>query len=214
MNKIFFYLFVIVELFYLDDLKAQLTYRPNSLERLSRSTRGFSLGIGTGITQISNSKYYSQVKSGQISPGIGFSLDAKYNKHPFSINLSLFSSNFSLESPNLIDSDDEVNVKHTGMELGLNMALLHFTRWLVPFIGMGYQKSVLGSGITWLGIEDEEKAEYLYVSNTSCPIIRAGCGIHISQINLEFVYKRSLFTEKAFNQLSGSIFYNGSFTRI
>ena len=67
------------------------------------------------------------------------------NYYPFKIDGILFDSHFKT---------DENKYRFTGFELGTALQLNPFFKTIMPYVGVAYQKAMLGNGFLIYGIKD------------------------------------------------------------
>lgn len=203
MKKYFIFIFMIVFSIHLSCQNS--SFRITKFEQNKRYLNGFSLGLGASIGDFLNTKFQNQLKSDNIKINPGFVLEAKYIFYPLIINSTLFGNNFSLGKNNNIKNGVEVKIKHTGIEGGVSVALMPFTKILTPYVGVGYQYGIIGSGISWLGIEDKDNADILSVTNASTLVFKSGFCVNINQFHLNLDYHKGLDNNLNFNQFSATI---------
>jgi len=186
-------------------LSQSSNFRITKFEQNKRYLNGISVGLGASIGDFLNTKFHNQLKSDNIKINPGFVLEIKYIHYPLIINSTLFGNNFTLGKNNNIKNGDEVKIKHTGIEGGVSVALMPFTKIITPYIGVGYQYGVVGIGISWLGIEDKDNADILSVTNASTLVFKSGFCVNINQFHLNFDYHKGLDNNLNFNQFSATI---------
>ena len=183
-------------------LQAQLVPK-SKFEQVKDHVDGFGLGGGLMIGNLLNRKFVNSVQNGEIKIEPAASLEMEYNKFPFAINFSLFSSKFSLNS----SSAQGLVARHTGGEIGVTTALIHSLKRFFPYSGLAAQKGVIGTGILFTGLKDKENSSTPYsVKDLSSVVFKFGAYYQpIDYMAIKLEYRSQL---KLSNEPLGFNFYS------
>jgi len=175
-------------------------------QKMRKVVRGTNIEFGLNQTNFLTNRFNQLVNDEQVSQVLydGFAAGIDVKAFPMAFGVKYFNNKFNLsESTSGFYFDSDVSeVKHIGVSLGTSIYLFHFTKYFLPYIGVGYQFGMLE------GKEEEvEYRSHLYTGYGSF-------GLEVFPFNglgFKAEYLRSVFhsgDDRKFNQYNISILFN------
>ena len=174
------------------------TYAQSKYNLTKQELQEFRVGVGATYTQWLNNSYYQKVQNNDISASPGFSILMSRNYFPFKVDVILFDSHFKT---------DENKYRFTGFELGTALQLNPFFKTVMPYVGVAYQKAMLGNGFLIYGIKDEDSDDPLNVMNINGLYSKLGIDFNFRKFGINIEYKNSFIKNFHNEQYSLFLFY-------
>ena len=181
------------------DLSGQAT----GFTRSRDFNNGLFLNLGYHQSAFLNTRFASTVGTeGLKRAGLRYQAEVQLVKMPFVFNFAYFDNNF--ESDQLSGRfDPETKISHRGMELGASLVLLPDVKWLLPYAGVGYQRTAVQ---TWTDDDSSNVNDF----SSSVPVrglsAKGGAMIKFAPgFGLGAEYRRTLALNdnvRAYNQMS------------
>lgn len=172
-------------------------------------------GIGLVSSEFLNAGFNQSVQDEIVEArGIGPELSVHGNLMPFMLEVSYFSSTFYVDSDHpIFDGHDNggQGIRHRGMAGSISLSVLPTSRYIFPYVGVGYHLSHLGTGDEFATPDDVTYDNPLNsIVNVSTPIVQAGLHINFSR-KLAFMaeYTRGTSSTRGMNMLSARLIYRG-----
>ena len=116
-----------------------------TLSEKYQSMNGINISAGVITSNFLNENFSNKINKKIIQRKIGYNVDINLTKFPLNLNLTYFLSNYKLNEYAGIYNKN-VPIRHEGFEVGGIVYLFHFTKKILPFVGIGYQDSSIGVG--------------------------------------------------------------------
>lgn len=174
------------------------TYAQSKYKVTKQELQEFRVGLGATYTQWLNSTYNQKFQSKDITASPGFSILMSRNYFPFKIDAILFDSHFKTK---------EDKYRFTGFELGSALQLNPFFKTIMPYVGIAYQKAVLGNGFLIYGIKDEDSDDPLNVMKINGFYTKVGIDFNFRKFGINLEYKNSFIKNFHNEQFCLFLFY-------
>ncbi len=186
---------------------AQRQYSDTPFDRTRRSLNGFTLALGAIQGNFFSPVLQDAVRSNTIQPKPGFLLEVRYAVYPVTFDFAMYNASYQLDAFGGQPADGGLTARHTGGEIGATIGLFHFNRLFVPFVGAGYQKGILGTGVLWLGVKDSDTEDPVSVTDLSAPVVKCGFDLHLKKFTFRGEYRRGLISERDYHQFALTLGY-------
>jgi opacity protein-like surface antigen len=165
---------------------------------------GWRMGVGLTQGSLLNPKFSQAVQNGQIRINNGFNYELAYTMFPVNINLTHFSTQYNLSA----FEGQSATAYHIGNELGISVALIHSLQYFYPYLGIGYQKTVLG---IWVSTTENEPDKVYSVKAITGSVLKLGACLKLSNFEFKAEYRTrypiQADTQDGYNLYSIQLFY-------